>query len=63
VRAVPGFTANYGVARLVWFERHETLEAAMTREQRIKGWKRSWKIQLIGQDNPEWINLYPGMSR
>ena len=35
----------------------------MTRERRIKGWERSWKIQLIGQDNPEWIDLYPGISR
>jgi putative endonuclease len=37
VKAVPGFTAKYGVDRLVWFERHETLEVAMEREQRIKG--------------------------
>jgi predicted GIY-YIG superfamily endonuclease len=29
VKAVPGFTAKYGVDRLVWFERHDTLEAAM----------------------------------
>ena len=63
VKAVPGFTAKYGVDRLVWFERHDTLEAAMIRERRIKDWKRSWKIQLIEQDNPQWIDLYPGISR
>jgi putative endonuclease len=63
VKAVPGFTAKYGVDRLVWFERHHTLEAAMIRERRIKSWKRSWKIQLIEQDNPQWIDLYPGISR
>jgi putative endonuclease len=39
------------------------LEAAMIRERRIKDWKRSWKIQLIEQDNPQWIDLYPGISR
>ena len=63
VKAVPGFTAKYGVDRLVWFERHDTLEAAMIRERRIKDWKRGWKIQLIEQDNPQWIDLYPGISR
>jgi putative endonuclease len=57
------FTAKYGVHRLVWFERHDTLAAAMIRERRIKCWKRGWKIQLIEQDNPQWIDLYPGMSR
>ena len=62
-KAVPGFTAKYGVDRLVWFERHDTLEAAMIRERRIKGWKRNWKIQLIEQDNPQWIDLYPSISR
>jgi putative endonuclease len=62
VKAVPGFSAKYGVGGLVWFERYETLEPAMHRERRIKGWKRSWKIQLIERDNPHWIDLYPGLS-
>lgn len=62
-KAVPGFTAKYGVDRLVWFERHDTLKAAMLRERRIKGWKRIWKVQLIEEDNPHWIDRYPGISR
>jgi putative endonuclease len=62
VKAVPGFSAKYGVDRLVWFERYEALEAAMLRERRIKGWRRTWKIQLIEKDNPHWIDLYPGLS-
>ena len=61
VKAVPGFTAKYGVDRLVWFECHDTLEAAMQREQRIKSWKRAWKIELIEQDNPHWVDLYPNI--
>jgi putative endonuclease len=63
VKAVPGFTAKYGIDRLVWFERHDTLEAAMQREKRIKSWKRAWKIELIEKDNPHWIDLYPNVSR
>jgi putative endonuclease len=45
IKALPGFTAKRNVDRLVWFERYDTLEAAMRRERRIKGWKRIWKIQ------------------
>src|SRR5438067_2327090 len=46
VKAIPGFTAQYGVDQLVWFERHDNLAAAMQREKRIKSWKRGWKIEL-----------------
>ena len=63
MKAVAGFTKKYGVDRLVWFEQHETLGSGMTRERRIKGWKRRWKIQLIEQDNPYWIDLYPDICR
>jgi predicted GIY-YIG superfamily endonuclease len=38
IKAVRGFTAKYSIDRLVWFERHETLETTMTRERRVKGW-------------------------
>jgi putative endonuclease len=57
-KAVPGFTTRYRVERLVWFEPHETLEAALLREKRIKEWKRAWKIQLIERNNPYWLDLY-----
>jgi putative endonuclease len=62
VKAVPGFTAKYGVDRLVWFECHDGLETAMEREKRIKEWKREWKIQLIEKDNPHWVDLYRDLA-
>ena len=62
VKAVPGFTAKYSVDRLVWFERHDTLETAMQHEKRIKSWKRAWKIELTEKENPHWIDLYPDIS-
>jgi putative endonuclease len=62
VKLVPGFTANYGVDRLVWFEAHQTREAVWRREKQIKEWKRAWKIQLIEQDNPHWVDLYQSLS-
>ena len=61
-KAVPGFTATYGIDLLVWYEKQETLEAAMIRDKRIKGWKRNWKIQLIEDDNPHWVDLYPSIA-
>ena len=57
-KAVPGFTAHYGVDILVWFEAHDSIEAAIRREKQIKEWKRDWKFNLIGRANPHWIDLF-----
>src|SRR5207249_4415291 len=62
-KAVPGFSARYGVDKLVWFEAHDTVEAAIRSEKRLKEWKRAWKISLIELDNPHWIDLFPALSR
>jgi putative endonuclease len=51
IKAIPGFTAKYGVDRPVWFEALESMAAAAKREKQIKEWKRAWKLQLIEQDN------------
>ena len=55
---VEGFTRRYGVHDLVWYELHGTMEAAIVREKRIKGWRRGWKLRLIEEGNPEWADLY-----
>jgi putative endonuclease len=52
-----GFTARYGVSILVWFEPHDTREGAFRRERQIKEWRRSWKLQLIEENNPTWRDL------
>jgi len=62
IKAVPGFTAKYGVDRLGCFEIHETLEGALRREKQIKEWRRAWKISLIEKNNPYWIDLYQSLS-
>jgi putative endonuclease len=62
IKAIPGFTAKYGVDRLVWFEIRESLTAAAQRERQIKEWKRAWKIELIELDNPHWVDLYLSLS-
>ena len=56
---VDGFTNQYGVKRLVWYEWHDSIEAAIHREKRLKKYKREWKINLIERDNPNWDDLFP----
>ena len=49
---VEGFTKRYGIHRLVWFEAHESMESAITREKMLKRWKRAWKIIPIPLATP-----------
>jgi len=48
---------------LVWFERHESIVAAITREKQIKEWRRDWKVNWIQQMNPDWKDLYDEISQ
>jgi putative endonuclease len=57
-RSMPGFTAKYGVTKLVWFEEHESRESAFTRERRMKVWRRAWKLEIIERGNPGWRDLF-----
>jgi putative endonuclease len=62
-KVVQGFTATYCVSRLVWYEAHSDIAAAITREKQIKKWRRDWKIALIEADNPEWRDLYESVPQ
>ena len=55
---VEGFTKKYRIHHLVYFESYEDITEAITREKRMKKWKRDWKIELIEKDNPKWRDLY-----
>jgi putative endonuclease len=56
-RQVAGFTARYGVDRLVWFESTNDVHVAIAREKQLKGWKRERKVALIEAGNPAWNDL------
>jgi putative endonuclease len=56
-----GFSKRYGCTSLVWFETHETMEAAIVREKQIKEWQRAWKLRLIEESNPDWNDLYESL--
>jgi putative endonuclease len=58
-----GFTTQYGVNRLVWFEAFDDPTNAIAREKDIKKWRRVWKLRLIEQSNPQWVDLYEQISQ
>ncbi len=55
---VEGFSDRYEVTRLVWYEMHETMDSAITREKALKKWERAWKVRLIEEGNPYWNDLW-----
>jgi putative endonuclease len=55
---VQGFTKQYNVHDLVWYQMHENMESAILREKMLKEWKRIWKLELIKGYNPNWNDLY-----
>ena len=59
---VEGFSKRYGLNMLIWYEVHDTMEAAIVREKQIKKWKRGWKIELIEKLNPVWADLYGDLA-
>lgn len=52
------FVKRYGLHRLVYAERHDRIEDAIAREKAVKKWRRAWKIRLIEEQNPEWVDRF-----
>jgi putative endonuclease len=57
-KLIEGFTSQYNVTRLVWFDQTDSVEEAITHEKKLKRWRREWKIALIEKNNPAWDDLY-----
>ena len=62
-KRVRGFTARYGIDRLVWYEEYDRVDEAITREKALKKWRRAWKVALIEAMNPDWRDLYDDLNR
>ena len=60
---VPGFTQKYRIHRLVYFEMHSEVQAAIRREKSIKRWTRQMKMHAIEKDNPDWEDLYHDLNQ
>ena len=52
-----GFTSQYGVNKLVYFETFSNAEDAIKREKQVKRYKRLWKVNLVNSINAEWEDL------
>lgn len=63
LKRAPGFTAQYDVTRLVWYESDARIDDAIAREKALKKWRRDWKIRLIEEMNPEWEDLSLVLNR
>jgi len=59
---IEGFAEKYNVIFLVYYELHENMTSAITREKQIKAWKRDWKKNLIEEQNPYWNDLWERIS-
>ena len=63
---IEGFTNDYEVHRLLYWESFDDVLNAIDREKQLKGWRRSKKIALIKSTNPHWLDLskewYPWMK-
>ena len=57
-KQIDGFTSDYNVNILVYYEMHEDMREAILREKHIKKWYRKWKLELIEKMNPDWEDLY-----
>lgn len=57
-KLVDGFTKQYNITKLVYFEEYNDVNLAITREKQIKGWIRQKKVELINAKNPLWNDLY-----
>ena len=58
--SIDGFTKRYRMNRLVYFDSTNSIEGAISKEKRIKGWRRSKNIDLIEEANPGWKDLSDG---
>ncbi|MEK7496611.1 MAG: GIY-YIG nuclease family protein [Patescibacteria group bacterium] len=55
---VDGFTKQYQINNLVYYEETADINTAIQREKQLKNWKRNWKLTLIEKLNPNWHDLY-----
>ena len=58
---VGDYTREHEIFRLVYYEVHDSVVLAIEREKRIKRWRRAWKVELIEQENPNWVDLFPAL--
>jgi putative endonuclease len=59
---IPGFTKQYGLKLLVWYQFFDDIRPAIQREKTMKHWVRAWKVRTIMVNNPDWRDLYDELA-
>lgn len=57
-KILKGFTSEYNINKLVYFEEYRDILSAINREKQLKAGSRQKKIDLIVKDNPKFNDLY-----
>jgi len=52
-----GFTSQYNINRLVYYEVFQDIRNAIDREKQVKRWSRAKKLVIIDAMNPTWLDL------
>ena len=55
------FTARYNLDKLVYYETHQMIGDAITREKQLKSGSRAQKVALIESINPDWLDLFDSL--
>jgi putative endonuclease len=58
-----GYTKQFNVHHLVYYQATESIEAAIAEEKRLKNWRKDWKKNLIERENPNWEDLFPALEK
>lgn len=56
-KVLKGFTRKYNIDKLMYYEEFNNVKQAILREKRLKKWNREWKIELIEENNKDWLDL------
>ena len=57
-KVIEGFTKQYAVDKLGYYEVCNDINTAIEREKQLKGGNRKAKLELIETNNPDWNDLY-----
>ncbi|MDD2565415.1 MAG: GIY-YIG nuclease family protein [Candidatus Gracilibacteria bacterium] len=57
-KIVDGFSKNFNLNKLVYYELHNDINEAIKREKQLKKWKREYKDNLINEKNIYRRDLY-----
>jgi putative endonuclease len=62
-KEVRGFSADYSLSILLYYETYPDAPSAIAREKQLKGWRREKKVKLIEQVNPRWMDLSAALEQ